>query len=855
MTTVLPPSEVARPVSHGEWHRPPTDVASIDTSIERRTVGTVGAFRAVLRRLASIVEATGDAIFSVTPDGLIDWWNAAAERLFGYSAEEIVGQNAAVLAPEELRSDQFNVRYRLNSGGLPEHYETTRRRKDGTLVQVLITASAATSDEDEIIGQSVIAHDISERHRAQLWLSASERRLAEAQRIAHVGSFEIDLVTGGMVWSEEMYRILGLDPSIEPNGELFMSMVHPDDVAGNDKPWAATYNHGVPLDIVYRIVRVDGEERWVHARAEADTSLNGAVVKVSGTVLDDTDRVRSDLARREAESQFRVSFDQSAVGTVIADLAGLPIVVNAAVCALLGRPEELLVGRRWTDYAHPDELPLGQAALVRINAGDDTYDDERRYIRPDGTVVWAQSHVTLVRDEQGDPKHFFVQLQDITERKQIQAEMARRALHDVLTGLPNRALLTDRLSHDLPGSRRRGTELSVMFVDIDHFKMINDSLGHRTGDQLLIQAAERISGAIRTVDTVARFGGDEFVVICETTSALETWAVAERIVEALSQPWVTGDQEITVSASVGIAVADATATPESLLRDSDTAMYRAKERGRGRIELFDDELRAKADRRLATASALHLALDREEFTVHYQPVVDLSTGALVSAEALLRWEHPERGFISPAEFIPLAEETGLIVPIGTWVLDQACRQLAQWQTIDPKMTVAVNLSVRQMAAPTITDVIDQALSRARALPAGLCLELTESLLMDDPDYYATTLAQIKALGVQLAVDDFGTGYSSLSYLKRFPVDIVKIDKAFVDGLGTDPNDTALVTAIIAMADALTLDVIAEGVETAEQVAQLKHLRCPRAQGFYLARPMPAAALSQLVVDTHLWSIS
>jgi diguanylate cyclase (GGDEF)-like protein/PAS domain S-box-containing protein len=805
------------------------------------------------RQLSAIVDSSGDAIFSADADGVVTSWNAAAERLFGHTAAEMLGHGAALIAPPELVHEQVDMRARLRAGGPPEELETIRLHKDGSALDLIIMASTATDETGDFLGFSVIAHDITARRQGERALEASQRRLAEAQHIAHLGSFEFDVISGEMHWSDELYRLLGLDPELTPTPSLFVTLAHPDDRRALARAWSEGTKRGTPFDLVYRI-DLGESQRWVHAQAVAETADDGTVRKLSGTIRDNTERVEAERVRNAAESRFEAGFEQAGIGVAIIDLDGVPIRVNPAVCALLGRPEDELIGRLWTDFHHPDEGSPGPALQARMAAGYDNYSDERRYLRPDGSVVWASTNVTLVRDDEGAPSYMLAQLLDITARKQMEQELSDQASHDALTGLPNRAFLADRLERGLAAARERGTSLGVVFLDVDHFKVINDSLGHTSGDDLLRHAADRITGAIRAEDTAARFGGDEFVIVCDDVSVAAISRIAENVLEALAELCVIGNQEMNVTASVGIAIADANSTPESLLRDSDAAMYRAKDRGRGRIEVYDEILKGKAELRLATASDLGHALERKQFEVHYQPIVDLSTGAMVSAEALARWKHPQRGMISPAEFIPVAEETDLILGIGAWVLEQACRELVVWQRTDPRLSVAVNLSVRQLAAPDIAALVRDVVNRTGANPEQLCLELTESLFMEDVDYFAKTMASLKALGVRLSIDDFGTGYSSLSYLKRFPVDAVKVDRSFVDGLGTDPNDSALVAGIIAMAAALGLDVIAEGVETQGQLADLKRLHCRSAQGFYLARPMPADAFRRLVTEDFHWPV-
>jgi diguanylate cyclase (GGDEF)-like protein len=440
------------------------------------------------------------------------------------------------------------------------------------------------------------------------------------------------------------------------------------------------------------------------------------------------------------------------------------------------------------------------------------------------------------------------------ERTGFQEQLWHEQFHDPLTGLPNRALFRDRLDHALARADRQIELVGVLMLDIDNFKVVNDSLGHAQGDQLLLALAERLRSCLRPGDTAARLGGDEFTVLVEDISDLdEVTAVAERIAEALNHPVQLDDRQVVTSASIGIAVSGAQNKPaEALLRDADLAMYRAKTNGKARWELFDDTLEVQAMERLEVETDLRRALEREEFRVYYQPIVSLADGRIVELEALVRWQHPERGLVPPGTFIPVAEETGLIVPLGLWVLEQACRQVRRWQDASPAgntpLVMSVNLSARQFQQPTLLADIERAVRESGLDPRTLKLEITESVLMRDVDGTLTTLRALKALGIQLAIDDFGTGYSSLTYLKRFRLDTLKIDRSFVDGLGRDAQDTAIVRSVVALAKTLNLSVTAEGVETAEQQMHLRQLGCDLAQGYLFARPSPPELLDAVLMN-------
>jgi diguanylate cyclase (GGDEF)-like protein len=426
-------------------------------------------------------------------------------------------------------------------------------------------------------------------------------------------------------------------------------------------------------------------------------------------------------------------------------------------------------------------------------------------------------------------------------------------LRDPLTGLPSRVLFNNRLGQALERlQRRRGRYVAVLFLDLDRFKVINDSLGHTAGDKLIVAVAERLRHSLRRHETVARFGGDEFAILCEDISdEQDAIAVGERVLRAFATPFHLAHGDSTSSASLGIALsADPDQDVEELIRDADAAMYRAKEAGGGRLMLFDEVTRQRALTRLHTETALRVAIEREEFRVYFQPEVSVETGSIVGLEALVRWEHPEDGLVGPDRFIALAEETGLIVPIGTWVLNEACRLAQRWQAEreDEPLVVRVNVSARQLAHDDLIDVVAAALRRSGMDPSQLCLEVTESVLVEDPESSVRTLTALKALGVKVAVDDFGTGYSSLEYLRTFPVDCVKIDRSFVRGIPHSSEDVAIVNAVIELGHALGLSVTAEGVETSEQLGNLQTTGCDTAQGFLFSRPEHPDVVERLLLE-------
>jgi diguanylate cyclase (GGDEF)-like protein/PAS domain S-box-containing protein len=509
----------------------------------------------------------------------------------------------------------------------------------------------------------------------------------------------------------------------------------------------------------------------------------------------------------------------------------------------------------WFGHIHADDrLGVQQRLLGIINSSDNLWNDEFRLMRRDQTVAHVHARGFVNRDEAGSALKLLVVLQDITARKESEERTRFLADHDELTGLPNRSLFKQSLAQAIQRAGRSGKFLSVLFLDLDRFKNINDSLGHETGDEVLRAVAERLSACVRQVDVVARFGGDEFAVLMEgLTAEDQAGAVARKIVDALANPLVLAGRQYRTGASIGISTYPSDGRDVlSLQKNADIAMYRAKDEGRGTFRFYSEQLNTHSIQRLEFESNLNGALNNREFVLYYQPKVELTSGRIAGVEALIRWVSPQFGFVSPVDFIGIAEETGLIVPMGRWVVQTACAQNRAWQKGGlPLMRTAVNISARQIADKGLVNFIVDSMTRTGLTAESLELEITESGVMSNQDHADKVLNQLKALGFHLTMDDFGTGYSSLAYLKRFPFDSVKIDQSFVRGIPVNRDDCAIVEAIVAMAHSLDLKVVAEGVETQEQSEFLRNLGCDQIQGYIFSKPIPSAEIVGLLYKTMI----
>jgi diguanylate cyclase (GGDEF)-like protein/PAS domain S-box-containing protein len=579
--------------------------------------------------------------------------------------------------------------------------------------------------------------------------------------------------------------------------------------------------------------------------------VTGLVVLRQLLAVGENVRLLDEQAARQNEARFRSLVQHSSDVIIVIQADGTIQFVSPSVTRVLGYDPSVMLRRTVSELLHPDDSERAATFFsTAAQAPGVTGPVEWRFSQPDGSWLHAEILATnLLHDT--TVNGVVLNTRDVSERRRLEEQLTHQAFHDPLTGLANRALFRDRVSHALALAQRRGNAVTVVFLDLDDFKKVNDSLGHGEGDRLLVAVAERFLACARSADTVARLGGDEFAILIEGAEGRD--GITERLAAAMSHPFSLSGNEVRATASIGVASASPSDRADDLLRNADMAMYAAKRHGKGRAETYESRMYADVRERLDLEAALRTAIEGQQLILAYQPIVNLQTGAIYGLEALVRWEHPRFGRLPPQHFIPLAEETGLIAQLGSWVLGEACRQLQVWQAAHPRvsLTVAINISGRQLQGSSLADALRQTLTSSGVDPTSVVLEITESVLMQQTDPVLERLQQLKALGVRLAIDDFGTGYSSLSYLQRFPIDILKIAKPFVDEVGHGVDRSALARAIVGLGDTLKLQTIAEGIERAEQREALIELGCTLGQGYHFWPALPAAKVEELLASSGL----
>jgi diguanylate cyclase (GGDEF)-like protein/PAS domain S-box-containing protein len=793
-------------------------------------------------RFRALVQNSGDALVVVDEHGMISD-EPLGQRLFGYTAEQLHGMNALDLVhPDDIDFAATELIRAVTEPG----YEATNamriRHADGHWVPIELMASSHF-DDPAINGIVMNVRDHTERNAY-----ASALRISEERHRTLVANLP------GAVYrcrAEPPYRDEFVSDMVEDltgyraaaflhDDVVFDDLILPEHRERTDVELGEAIRARSPFVIEYPIRHRDGSVRWLSEHGQIVFDDDGEPAFLEGFMFDVTSRVDAVNETRESETKL---------ANLIANVPGAVFRCEIAPpyrCVYLSEAIEDLTGRKVdgcseqiaiSDLVVPEHRDRVEADIADAVARGRPYLVEYQIEHRDGSRRWVEERGQAIEDDDGVPRWLDGVMTDLTERKELEQQLAHDAAHDPLTELPNRTMLLTHLESTLARSLRTGGHTAVLFVDLDRFKLVNDAMGHTAGDELLVHFTRRLNSVLRESDLAARTGGDEFVIVCaDLDDPAEAETIAGRVADVLGDPFTVHGRTVFVTASIGIALAERGASAGDLLRSADAAAYLAKDRGRNRYEMFDDALRAATTAALEIETDLHRAVDRHQLFLRYQPVVELTTGHVLGAEALVRWQHPQRGLLNPDQFLPAAEASGLVVAIGREMLDLAAGALAAVPA-EALPVVNVNLSPRELAQRDLVDRIRDVLDDKGVDPRRLCIEITENAVLDDLDIAISTLDAIRALGVRLAIDDFGTGYSSLSYLRRLPVDTVKIDRTFTSELGDDDTDVTIVSGIIGLARGLGLQVVAEGVETRRQAATLVQLGCTQAQGFLYSPPV------------------
>jgi diguanylate cyclase (GGDEF)-like protein/PAS domain S-box-containing protein len=805
---------------------------------------------------AAILDAALDAVVTIDHLGRVLEFNSAAERSFGYSRNEVLGRELAeLIVPPAYREAHRQALSRWSEDGpgpgaaalLGRRLEVHAMRSDGTEFPAELAISRVDVPGPPLFTACI--RDISDRADAETRLRAAEFRyrtlVEQLPMITYVDPGD-DPNEKAMYISPQVEAVFGwtVDEWLTiPH--LFQRSIHEADRARVLTEKEVAYARGEPLRHEYRMRARDDRVLWVEDVCVRIEPPDGGPAFRQGFALDITERKHADDALRRAEARYRTLVEQLPLAVYIdrVDRWSSNIYTSPQIEAMLGYSVEEWADNKslFVQMLHAEDRERVLAALERAHAtGDSLVVDYRLHAR-DGRIVWVHDESRIVADVNTGEPVLQGYLLDVTARIEAEEQLRHQAFHDPLTGLANRALFTDRVEHALV---LRGG-VAVVFLDLDDFKAVNDSLGHLAGDALLQAVALRLTGALGPGDTIARLGGDEFAVLFEEAGAAVGAAdVAERVIAALQEPFDLDGREVFVTASIGIGVGE---DAEELLRSADVAMYRAKASGKAQYVVYAPKMDDDLVGRLELVADLRRACVEDEFVLHYQPIVELESRRVVGVEALVRWQHPTRGLLQPADFVGLAEETGQVVEVGRWVLEEACRQAASWRTqLGCDLSVSVNVSARQIRQSGLVDDVQAALAASGLAPDALTVEITESALVRRREEMTAILESVTGTGVRLALDDFGTGYSSLSLLRDLPVRTVKIDRSFVHTIDAGPAQRAFVQAIVDLADALQLTVVAEGIERPIQAAALLRIGCVLGQGFHFARPLPADALGRLL---------
>ncbi len=806
-------------------------------------------------RLAEdIISNVGVGIY-VLQQGKFVYVSSLYKKLSGYLDKELIGlKSLDYIHPEDREITRQNAIKALKRER-SEPYEYRFIKKNGEIMWALeMVSSVKYRGKRAVLGSFM---DITERKIMEESLHKSEEKYRSILENIEEGYAELDLKGNLVFFNDALCRIHGYTREETMKMKNYRTIMDDDNAKKMFYYYNKAYSTGQSLkEVEYEIIAKGGQRRYLETSITPIKDPKGKIRAFRGILTDRTERKKTEEALRQSEQRYRTILEEMDEAYFEVDLAGNYTYVNDAICRLLGYPQEELLGTTFRKQVNEEDTALLYDAFGKIfTTGKPVRDIAYKAIRKGGEVRYSEIAGFPIQNHKGEVVGFRGIGRDVTERKRTEEQIRHMATHDALTELPNRMMFSQMLNHAIQAAKRNKRKLAVLFIDLDRFKIINDTLGHEAGDELLKTIATRFKQTLRAMDVVARLGGDEFVILVEEVeNSGQLVTVAQKILSVAMKPVLLMGEECRVTASIGISMYPKDGEDEQvLMKTADKAMYFAKEEGKNNYQFYSETMKSQSIEQLSLETHLRLALERKELSLNYQAKLDFRTGAITGVEALLRWHSPVLGDVTPTQFIPVAEETGLIIPIGRWVIRTACAQNVAWhQRGLPPVCISVNLSLRQLRDENLIEDIKTALVDSGMAPHLLELEITESMVMHNPVRMVEILTKIKDMGVRLAIDDFGTGYSSLAHIKRFPIDTIKVDRSFIRNVPEDYEDKAIIEAIISMGQTLSLTVVAEGVETQEQMNYLKEHSCHEMQGYYFSKPVSADEFANLL-KTNLFT--